>query len=82
LDKQWHHNFETWLDGSTRDPANPELESGRVEEKIGKEKIRYNVVDPARPGQKLGCNSLTFDYFFLLKQYRFDFKKKLTRTIQ
>jgi hypothetical protein len=34
--------------------------------------------DPARPGQKPGCNPLTF--IFLLKRRRFDFlKKKLTR---
>jgi hypothetical protein len=31
------------------------------------------LADPARPGQKPGCNSLTF---FLLKQRRFDFFKK------
>jgi hypothetical protein len=51
------------------------LESGRVEEKTRKEKTRR--VDLARPGQKPGCNLLTF--FFLLKQRNFDLKKKLTR---
>jgi hypothetical protein len=30
--------------------------------------------DPARPGQKPGCNPLTF---FLLKRYFFDFLKKI-----
>jgi hypothetical protein len=46
----------------------PELESGRVKEKTGKEKTRCDL---ARPG----CNPLTF---FLLKRRRFDLKK-LTR---
>jgi hypothetical protein len=57
------------------DPADPGLELGRVEEKTGKGKTRC---DPARPGQKLGCNPLTF---FLLKRCRFIFivLKKLTR---
>jgi hypothetical protein len=54
----------------TRDPADPGLEPDRVEEKIGKGKT---WCDPARPGQKPGCNLLTF---FLLKQRRFDFLKK------
>jgi hypothetical protein len=54
----------------TRDPADPGLESDRVEEKIGKGKT---WCDPARPGQKPGCNLLTF---LLLKQRRFDFFKK------
>jgi hypothetical protein len=49
------------------------LESGRVEEKTRKEKTRR--VDLARPGQKPGCNLLTF--FFLLKQRNFDLKKKI-----
>jgi hypothetical protein len=34
----------------------------------------YQWVDPARPGQKLDCNPLTF--VFLLKRCRFDFFKK------
>jgi hypothetical protein len=42
--------------------VDPGLELDRVEEKTGKEKTRC---DPARPGQKPGCNPLTF--FFLLK---------------
>jgi hypothetical protein len=44
-------------------PGRPRLEPGRVEEKIEKEKIRCDLVDPARPGQKLDCNPLIF--FFL-----------------
>ena len=31
-----HHSFETRPGRSTRDPTNPGLERGRVEEKIGK----------------------------------------------
>jgi hypothetical protein len=43
----------------------------RVEEKIEKEKTRC---DRAKPGQKPGCNPLTFVFFcFLLKRCRFDF---------
>jgi len=53
--------------GSTQDQADPGLEPGRVEKKQGKEKPGMTQ----RPGQKLGCNLLTF--FFLLKQRRFDF---------
>jgi len=48
-------------------PADPRLELGRVEEKIEKGKTRC---DPARRGQKPGCNLLTF--VFLLKRRRFD----------
>ena len=33
-------------------------------------------VNPARPGQKLGCNPLIFIFDFLLKQRRFDFLLK------
>jgi hypothetical protein len=40
------------------------LEPGRVEEKMGKEKTRY---DPARSGQKSGCNPLTFVFVFFTK---------------
>jgi len=47
----------------------------RVEEKIRKEKTWRDPVDPARPGQKLGCEQLIF-FFFLLKRHRFDLKKK------
>ena len=53
-------------------PGRPGAGTGRVEEKIGKEKTRCDL---ARPGQKPGCNPLTF-VFFLLKQRRFNFKKK------
>jgi hypothetical protein len=41
--------------------VDPELKPGRVEEKIGKEKI---WCDPARPSQKPDCNSLTFTSLF------------------
>jgi hypothetical protein len=34
------HSFETRPSGSIRDPADPRLEPGRVEEKIEKEKTR------------------------------------------
>jgi hypothetical protein len=55
------------------------LELGQVEEKTGEEKTRCDPADPARPGQKPGCNTLTF-VFFLLNQRCFDFfKKKMTR---
>jgi hypothetical protein len=54
----------------TRDPADQGLEPDRVEEKIRKGKT---WCDPARSGQKPGCNLLTF----LLKQRRFDFLKKI-----
>jgi hypothetical protein len=37
------------------------LESSRVKEKTGEEKTKC---DPARPGQKLGCNPLTLGFFF------------------
>jgi hypothetical protein len=30
-------------------------------------------VDPAKSGQKPGCNPLTFVFFFLLKQHHFKF---------
>jgi hypothetical protein len=46
------------------DPANPGLEPGMVEEKVGEGKTRSDAVNAARPGQKPGCNPLTF---FLLK---------------
>jgi hypothetical protein len=41
--------------------GDPGLESGGVYEKIG---IVKNSVDPARPGQKLGCNMLIIFLFF------------------
>jgi len=71
MEKGKLHSFKTRPGGSTRDPADPGLEPGRVEEKTGKEKIRCEPADPARPGQKLSCNPLTF--VFLLKRRRFDF---------
>jgi hypothetical protein len=53
------HNFETRLGGSTWDPANPGLEAGRIEEKIGKGKIRCNLADSAGwPRQNLVKNSV------------------------
>jgi hypothetical protein len=66
-----NHNFETRPSESTRDPADSGLEQGRVEDKIGKGKPRY---DPAtqltrRPSQKPGCNPLTF--VFLTKTMSF-----------
>jgi hypothetical protein len=33
------------------------------------------MLTPTKPGQKLGCNPLTF--VFLIKQRRFDFLKKI-----
>jgi hypothetical protein len=60
LDKQWHYNFETRLDGLIWDPTDPGLEPSRVEEKIGKKKTRCDPVDLARLGQKSGCNPLIF----------------------
>jgi hypothetical protein len=40
-----------------------------LKKKQGKEKLGVT----RRPGQKPGCNSLTFVFFFLLKRRRFDF---------
>jgi len=69
----------------TRDPTDPGLKPGRIEEKIGEGKTRCDpvdpvtrltrqyMVDPARPGQKPSCNPLTF--FYLLKRRYFDLKK-------
>ena len=48
-------------------PADLELEPGWVEKKIDKEKTGVT----RQPGQKPGCNPLTF----LLKRHRFDLKK-------
>jgi hypothetical protein len=42
--------------------------------KIGKIMTRCDPVDPAKPGQKPGCNQLTF---FLLKRHRFEFFFKI-----
>jgi hypothetical protein len=53
----------------TQDPIDPGLDLARLKKKQGKK----NSVDPARPGQKLGCNSLIFVLFFLLKRRRFEF---------
>jgi hypothetical protein len=39
------------------------LEPGWVKEKIGKEKIRCDLANLAKPGQKCGCNPLTFVFF-------------------
>ena len=47
--------------GSTRDLTDLGLEPSQVEEKTGEEKTKC---DPARPGQKLGCNPLTLGFFF------------------
>jgi hypothetical protein len=48
--------------------ADLELKSGMVGKKIGKKKpdVTWLIrrVDLARPGQKLGCNPLTFILFF------------------
>jgi hypothetical protein len=57
--------------------SGPGAETGPGLKKIEKIKTRGDPVtrhDPARPGQKLSCNPLTF-VFFLLKQRRFDFLK-------
>jgi hypothetical protein len=53
--------------------VDPRLELGRVEEKMEEEKTRCDLadladwpgdmVDSTRPGQKLGCNPLTFVFF-------------------
>jgi hypothetical protein len=48
-------------------PADLELEPGWVEKKIDEEKTGVT----RQPGQKPGCNPLTF----LLKRHRFDLKK-------
>jgi hypothetical protein len=47
----------------------------RLKKKIGEGKTRCDSVDLTRPGQKPGCNPLTFVFFFLLKRRRFDLKK-------
>ena len=61
---------------SIRDPADSRLEPDWVEKDIGKEKTWCDPVNSTRSGQRPDCNSLAF---FLL--HRFNFKKKLTRTI-
>jgi len=66
-----NHSFETRPGGSTRDLADPGLEPGRVKEKIRERKTRCDLA--GWPGQKPGCNMLTF--VFLLKWRHFDFKK-------
>jgi len=60
-----NHSFETWFGLVDRFRA-------RIGPGWRKNKERRNSVDPARPDQKPGCNSLIF---FLLKQCRFDFFK-------
>ena len=65
-----YYSFKIRPGGSTRNSADP----GRVEEKTRKGKTRR--VDQARSGQKPGCNSLTFVFFFLSKPRHFDLKKK------
>jgi hypothetical protein len=57
--------------GSTQDQADPGLESGRVEEKTGEEKTRYDLATRS----KTRLQPVDF-FFFLLKQRRFDFLKK------
>ena len=59
--------------GPIQDPADPGLEPGRVEEKTGEGKTRY---DPATWSK---TRLQPVDFFFLLKQRRFDFflKKNL-----
>jgi hypothetical protein len=42
------HSFETRPGGSTRDPAESRLEPGRVQEKIGEEKTRCDLVDQVK----------------------------------
>jgi hypothetical protein len=42
--KMYWYSFKIRPGGSTRDPADPGLESGRVEEKTGKEKTRCDPV--------------------------------------
>jgi hypothetical protein len=56
----------------TRDPADPRLEPGQVEEKTGEEKARCDSVDPATRSK----TRLQPVDFFLLKRHRFDLKKK------
>ena len=65
-----YYSFKIRPGGSTRNSADP----GRVEEKTGKEKTRR--VDQARSGQKPGCNSLTFVFFFIKTTSFWFFLKK------
>jgi hypothetical protein len=64
MEKGKLHSFKTWPGGLTWDPADPGLKPGWVEEKTKKEKTRCEPADRARLGQKLGCNPLTFVFFF------------------
>jgi len=59
--------------GSAWDPADPEMEPGRVEEKTGEGKTWCDLADPARPCQKPGCNPLIFVFFFFTKTTLFFF---------
>jgi hypothetical protein len=62
-----------WLGGSTRDSADPGLEPGRIEEKIGEGTTRCDPADPA-PRSKTRLRSVNFCFFcFLLKWRHFDF---------
>jgi hypothetical protein len=42
------HSFKIQPDGSTRDSADQGLEPGRVEEKTGEEKTRYDPADSVK----------------------------------
>jgi len=69
-----------WLDRSSWDPVDFELEPYRIEEKTEKEKTQCNPTDPAT-WSKIRLQPV--DFCFLLKQRRFDlFKKELTWTIR
>jgi len=62
------YSFETQLG-----LMDPELEPGRVEEKIGWKKTRC---DPVRPDQKPSYNLLTFIFFIKTTSFWFFYKKK------
>jgi hypothetical protein len=72
--KSSYYSFETWPGGLTRDSADPRLEPGRIEEKIGEGKTRCDPVtrltrqDPVK-------NPVAIRWFFLLKRRHFDLKK-------
>jgi hypothetical protein len=74
----YNYSFETWSSGSTRDLVDPRLELGRVEEKTGERKTRYDPTDPAGwPGDPVDpVKTWWLLFFFKLKRCRFDFKKK------
>ena len=54
------HGFETWAGGLIQDPVDMELEPDMVEENT--------QCDPAKSGQKPGCNPLIF---FIIKMTSF-----------